>query len=307
MRIAALAAGGVGGYFGARLAAAGHEVTFIARGAHGAAIARDGLRVESPLGDLTVKPARVTDDPGSIGPVDVVLFAVKLWDTEAAGELARPLVGPETRVITLQNGVDSVERLTPVLGVERVVGGVAYIATVIGEPGVIRHTSRFAIIRCGFPDRRKDAGLAAFVAAAQKAAIDIALADDIEVERWKKFVFLSSMAAANAATRQAIGPILADADMRGLLTDLLGEVVAVATARGVKLPADFAAERLRFAETVPPGMKASMLHDLERGNRLELDWLAGKVVALGRELGVATPASAAIYASLKPFRMGAGA
>jgi 2-dehydropantoate 2-reductase len=305
MRIAALAAGGVGGYFGARLAAAGHDVTFIARGAHRAAIEKDGLRVESPLGDVTVKPAQVSDDPAKVGPVDIVLFAVKLWDTEKAGEAARPLVGPKTRVITLQNGVDSVERLTPVVGVDHVVGGVAYIATVIAEPGLIQHTSRFAIIRCGFPDRRSDPVLAAFADSAQKAGIDIAVAEDIEVERWKKFVFLSSMAAVNGATRQAIGPILADPDTRGLLQNLLREVVAVAMAKGVKLTADFADDRLRFAETVPPGMKASMLHDLERGNRLELDWLCGKTVALGRELGVPTPVSETVYAALKPWRMGA--
>ena len=144
-----MAAGAVGGYFGARMAAAGHEVHFIARGAHLEAIRKNGLKVESPLGDLHLKDAKATDDPKSIGPVDIVLFAVKLWDTEKAAEQARPLVGPNTRVITLQNGVDSVERLAPILGAENVVGGTAYIATVMASPGVISHTSAFATMRCG--------------------------------------------------------------------------------------------------------------------------------------------------------------
>jgi len=184
-----MAAGGVGGYFGARLAAAGHDVTFLARGAHLRAIRDNGLTIESALGDLHIRDAIATDDPASVGPVDIVLFAVKLWDTEKAGEMARPLIGPDTRVITLQNGVDSVERLAPILGADRVVGGVAYIATVIGGPGIISQTSRFAIVRCGHLDGGDDPKLTAFVEAARAAGIDIAVSDNIEVERWKKFVF----------------------------------------------------------------------------------------------------------------------
>lgn len=307
MRIVALAAGGVGGYFGGRLAAAGHDVTFLARGAHLAAIRRDGLRIDSVLGDLHLPSVKATDDAAEVGAADIVLFAVKLWDTEIAGEFAKPLIGAQTRVITLQNGVDAVERLTPILGPEHVVGGVAYIAAMIGAPGLIQHTSRFAMIRCGRPKGAPaDPQLAAFVETGRAAGIDIALSDDIEVERWKKFVFLSSLASINGLTRQAIGPVLADPDTRAFFVQILREVVAVARAKGVALPADFADERLRFAESVPPSMKASMLHDLERGNRIELDWLTGKVVALGRELGVPTPASEAVYAALKLHRMGGG-
>jgi len=305
MRIAAMAAGGVGGYFGARLAAAGHDVTFLARGAHLRAIRDNGLTIESALGDLHIRDAKTTDDPASVGPVDIVLFAVKLWDTEKAGEMARPLVGPDTRVITLQNGVDSVERLAPILGADRVVGGVAYIATVIGGPGIISQTSRFAIVRCGHLDGGDDPKLTAFVEAARAAGIDIAVSDNIEVERWKKFVFLASMAGANGLTRQAIGPILADPDTRAFYVALLREVTAVGSAKGVPLPDNFVEDRLSLAAQAPPGMKASMLHDLERGNRLELDWLTGKVVALGHDLGVPTPANEAVYAALKLWRMGA--
>jgi 2-dehydropantoate 2-reductase len=304
MRVAVMAAGAVGGYFGARLATAGHDVSFFARGAHCDAIRRNGLKVESVLGNLHLNDVQVTDDPAGVGQVDIVLFAVKLWDTEKAAESLRPLMGPKTRVITLQNGIDSVERLQPILGPDHVVGGIAYIATVIEAPGVISHTSMFAAIRCGRVDGKPDAELSAFADAAKKAGIDIAVSDAIEVERWKKFVFLVGMSAVTAATRMPIGPIMADPDTRALLSDVVGEVVAVGSAKGVPLPANFLDEGVKFASAAPPTMKASMAHDLERGNRLELDWLSGKVVELGRALNVPTPANKAIYATLKLHRMG---
>ncbi len=305
MRIGVMAAGAVGGYFGGRLAAAGHDVTFFARGAHLAAIRKAGLRIESPLGDLHLRDAQATADPSAVAPVDVVIFAVKLWDLEQAAASLRPLVAGATRVITVQNGIDAVERVAPILGADHVVGGYAQIATVIGSPGTIVHSSKFALFRFGHADRRADPTLTAFVAAAREAGLDVALAEDIDVELWKKFVFLSTMAGMTSATRQPIGPILADPDTRALLHSLLREVVAVGRAKGVGLPADHADKALAFAdETLPRGMKASMAHDLERGNRLELDWLTGKVVELGRALGVPTPASETIYAVLKLHRMG---
>jgi 2-dehydropantoate 2-reductase len=305
MRFAMMAAGAVGGYFGGRLAAAGHDVTFLARGAHLTAIRKNGLRIESTHGNLHLKQVQATDDPSAVAPVDVVLFAVKLWDLEKAAESLRPLLGPDTRVITVQNGIDARERLEPILGRGRVVSGLAQIATVIGSPGVIVHTSKFALIRCGHPDGHADPTLAAFVEAAQAAKLDVALAADIEVELWIKFVFLSSLAAMTAATRLPIGPILADPDTRECLHNLLREVVAVGRAQGVALPPDHADKALAFADaTLPRDMKASMAHDLERGNRLELDWLTGKVVELGRKRGVPTPTSEAIYAVLKLHRMG---
>jgi 2-dehydropantoate 2-reductase len=304
MRIAAMAAGAVGGYFGARLAAAGHDVHFIARGAHLAALRQNGLKIDSVHGDLSLKPVNATDDPAHVGPVDVVLFAVKLWDTEAAAEQARPLVGHDTRVITLQNGIDSVERMRPILG-DAVIGGAAYIATVIAEPGRISHTSQFARLRIGRSDGRADPQLDAFVKAAQDAGIDIAVPASIETERWEKFVFLVAMSALTAATRQPIGPIMADPDTSAWFAEVMREVAAVAKAKGVRLADDFVDQRVRFAHTgTPPGMKASMAHDLERGNRLELDWLSGRVVTLGRELGMPTPANEAAYRALKLWRMG---
>lgn len=305
MRIAVMAAGGVGGYFGARLAAAGHDVFFIARGAHRDAIKASGLKVESPLGNLHLRNANVTDNPAGIGPVDVVLFAVKLWDTEKAAEQTRPLVGPGTRVLTLQNGVDSYERLAPILGAKTVVPGVTYVVTTISEPGVIKHTSELHKIVCGTIDDAPDDKLATFVAAAKAANIDITLADNTQRARWEKFVFLSGTSGATALTRQTLGPILADPDMRSLFQGIMAETFAVGRAKGVKLADDFVEQRMTFADSsVPAGMKASMANDLDRGNRLELDWLAGTVVKLGRELGVPTPVNDTVYAALKPFRIG---
>lgn len=305
MRIAAMAAGAVGGYFGARLAAAGHDVFFIARGAHRDAIAKNGLKIESVHGDLHLPKPNVTDDPGKVGPVDVVLFAVKLWDTETAAAAARPLVGPDSRLITLQNGVDSVERLSAVLGADRVVGGAAYIATVIGSPGVIMHTSNFAMMRLGRADRRADGKLDSFVEAGQAAKLDIALSADIDRELWQKFIFLTAMAGTTASMRSPIGPIVADPELRNFFRALMEEALAVGKAKGVALDAGYIEDRMGFVATkVEPGMKASMAHDLERGNRIELDWLAGKVRALGKQYGIPTPASDTVYTVLKLHRMG---
>jgi 2-dehydropantoate 2-reductase len=299
-----MAAGAVGGYFGARLAAAGHEVAFIARGESLEAIRMQGLRVESVLGDLHIAKPIVTDDPAEIGRVDIVLFAVKLWDLEGAAERARPFVGPDTRVIPLQNGIESTERLAPILGADQVAAGCAFIATTLSAPGVVRHTSPFARMRIGRLDGKPDAALPAFERAAAAAGVDISISDDMERDLWEKFVFLVGLSGATASMRLPIGPIRSDPDARAFFHGLMQEVVAVALAKGVAIARDFADDRLKFADSALPGFKASMLHDLERGNRLELDWLAGRVSELGRGLGVATPKNEAVYAILKLHRMG---
>jgi len=299
-----MAAGALGGYFGARMAAAGHDVFFIARGKYLQAMKADGLKVESVLGDIHLPSVNVTDNPAEIGPVDIVLFTVKLWDTEIAAEQALPLVGPDTRVVTLQNGVDSPERLAPILGSDQVVAGSSHIATVMSAPGVVTHTSKFARIVCGRSDGKEDARLEAFVAAAMAAGIDITLSQEIDRDRWQKFVFLVGLSGATGATRLPLGPILEDPDTRAFFRSLMQEVVAVSHAKGVPIPADFVEDRMNFADSSPYNFKASMLHDLERGNRLELDWLAGKVVEFGRGLGVPVPANEAVYAVLKLHRMG---
>jgi 2-dehydropantoate 2-reductase len=304
MRIAVMAAGAVGGYFGARLAAAGRDVTFIARGAHLDAVRMHGLRVESPLGNLHIQNAKATSAPREVGAVDIVLFAVKLWDTEIAAAAARPLVGASSRVITFQNGVDSVERLQPILGEAQVAGGTTHMASVMSAPGTIAHTSQFAQMRCGHVDRRGDPALDAFVESARAAGIDASLSDDINLDRWKKFTFLVGLSGATGTMRLPLGPILADPDTRAFFLALMQEVVTVGRASGVTLPLDFAQDQLAFADTTPPGFKASLLHDLERGSRIELDWLAGKVVKLGRGLAIPTPANDAVYAALKLHRQG---
>jgi 2-dehydropantoate 2-reductase len=304
MRVAVMAAGAVGGYFGGRLAAAGHDVAFIARGAHRDAMRRDGLMIESSLGDLHLNDVSVTDDPKQVGPVDVVLFAVKLWDTETAGEQTRPLVGSNTRVITLQNGVDSVEHLAPILGNDVTIGGTTYVVATIASPGVIRHTGATAKILCGRLDRRPDPILATYVEQMRAANIDAMLSDHMLVDIWKKFVVLTGTSGTTASTRQPLGVIRDDEDMRALFYKLMHETIAVARAAGVELPPDLSAEIDCSVAAFPPSMKASMANDLEAGNRLELDWLAGKVIGLGRKYGVATPTQEAVYAILKPYRMG---
>jgi 2-dehydropantoate 2-reductase len=304
MRVGVMAAGAVGGYFGARMAAAGHDVAFIARGAHRDAIRQDGLKIESTLGDLHLKDVNVTDDPNQVGPVDLVLFAVKLWDTETAAQQTRPLIGPDTRVITLQNGVDSVECLTPIIGDAAAIGGATYVVTNIAKPGVIRHTGTTAKIYCGRLDRRPDAVLADYVEQMKAASIDITLTDQMLLETWKKFVVLSGTSSSTASTRQRLGVIRDDPHMRAFLFGLMHETMAVGRAAGAEFPPDFPAELERLVAAFPPTMRASMANDLEAGKRLELDWLAGKVAALGRKYGIATPAQAAVYAILKPFRMG---
>jgi len=306
MRIAAMAAGAVGGYFGARMAAAGHDVFFIARGANLEAIKKNGLKIESVHGDVHLPKPNVTDDPKSVGPVDIVLFAVKLWDTEAAAALTRPLVGPATRVITLQNGIDSVERVAPILGAEHTIGGAAYIATVIASPGLIKQTSQFAKMRFGRADMQPDAALQAFADAGNAAKIDIGISTDIVRERWEKFAFLTAMSGATSALRSPIGPIAADPELRTFFRSLMEEVIAIAKAKSVALDPAYLEERMKFVTTkIEPGMKASMAHDLERGNRLELDWLAGRVRELGRAFNIPTPANDAVYTVLKLHRMGA--
>ena len=305
MRIAVMAAGAVGGYFGARMAAAGHEVHFIARGAHLEAIRKNGLKIESAFGNLHLKDANVTDDPATVGPVDIVLFAVKLWDTEKAAQQAKPLIGKDTRLITLQNGVDSVERIAPILGADHVVGGTAQMSSIISAPGVISHNGQFASMHFGRIDGKPDAQLTAFADAAKAASVDIKVSDDINRDRWQKFIFLVALSGMTSAARSTIGPILADPETRAFFRQLMAETLAVGRAQGVPLSEDVIAARLQFLENAPKTLKASMAGDLERGNRLELDWLAGTVVKLGRETGVPVPANEAVYTLLKLHRMGA--
>jgi 2-dehydropantoate 2-reductase len=304
MRIAVIGAGGVGGAFGAALAKAGADVTFVARGAHLLAMRDKGLRVEGGRGETVIAPAQATDDPATIGPVDFVLFCVKLWDVESAGAAIKPLIGPTTAVIPLQNGIDSSERLIPILGTPAVMGGVAQISATIAEPGVIRQVGTFMRLVFGELEGGLSARGDAFLGLCQKAGFDATHSDQIMTELWMKFILLATNAAITAATRTPIGILRDDPDIAPLFARASAEVAAVGRARGVKLPGDVVERVSGFTRTAPPTMMASMAHDLIRGNRIELPWLSGKVVALGRELGVPTPVHEILYAVLKPFTNG---
>jgi 2-dehydropantoate 2-reductase len=305
MRIVVMGSGGVGGYFGARLAAAGNDVAFVARGGHLAAIRARGLAVKSALGDLTVRAPVVTDDPAALAPADVVLFAVKLWDTEAAAERIRPLVAAGGAVIPFQNGVESVGRIGAVVGADRVLGGTAYIAATIGEPGVIVHTGTMARLRFGATRPGQQAVVDAFAAACSGAGVDGEAVADVESVLWQKFVFLASFAGTTAVARQPMGVLRADPDLRATLEAAIGEVWRVGRARGVALPDDFVAQQMKFADGLPAEMKSSMLNDLVAGNRLEAPWLSGAVARMAREAGVAAPVHSTLYAALKPYCAGA--
>ena len=304
MRIAVVGAGGVGGGYGAALAKAGADVTFIARGAHLAAMKGKGLKVESARGDTHLVPTQATDDPKTVGPVDVVLFCVKLWDVESAGQAIKPMVAADTAVIPLQNGVDAAERLAPILGKDAVMGGVANISATITEPGVIRQTGTVMRMVFGELDGRKSARAEAFAAICQKAGIEGVASPAILTDLWMKFILLASNAGIMALARLPVGKLRDDPDMAPWFTTAYEEVAAVGRAAGVALPADAVDKTLNFNRNAPPQLMPSMAVDLLRGNRIELPWLSGKVVELGRKLGVPTPTHAFMYAALKPYVMG---
>jgi 2-dehydropantoate 2-reductase len=304
MKIAIIGSGGVGGYFGARLAASGADVTFVARGKHLEAMQKNGLKVLSALGDLHLPKVKATDDTRTIGPVDVVMIAVKLWATEEAAQSAKPLIGPNTVVVSFQNGVVAVDTLVPVLGREHVMGGVSNIAALIEEPGVIRHNGNMANLFFGELDGKPSARAQAFAEICKKAAISTHLVDDIHAAIWEKYVRLVTLSAMTSLARMPIGPIRSDPDTRALMQQVMEEVVAIGRAKGAKLDATIVADQLSKVDGYPATMVASMCGDLRRGNRLELPWLSGMVARFGRELGIPTPANQFVHAALKLFAMG---
>jgi 2-dehydropantoate 2-reductase len=295
MKIAVMGTGGVGGYFGTRLALGGSEVAFVARGAHLAAMREHGLRVRSAGGDLHLAPVHATEDPREIGPVDLVLFGVKLWDTSAAAEAIRPLLAPDTAVVSFQNGVVKDDILTEVLGRRAVIGGVCYIAATIAEPGVIVHTGSMQRLVFGEYDGTRSARVERFEAACRQAGIDVEVSADITRALWEKFIFLVAFSAVTSTTRRPIGAVRAHPQTRRLLAAAMQEVVDVGRAQGVALAPDFVADRLRFADQLPVTMTSSMANDLERGNRLEVLWLSGDVARRGAALGVPTPVNSTLF------------
>jgi 2-dehydropantoate 2-reductase len=305
MKYVVVGAGGVGGYFGARLAADGNEVAFLARGAHAEAMRRDGLTVKSPLGDLHIDKPDVPASLADIGFADVVLFCVKLWDIDAAAAQIKPLLAHDTAVIPVQNGVTACDRLAELIGPRHVMGGVARISAVIESPGVIRHNAPLAQLIFGERDGAASWRQDAISAACQSAGIEHTVSKAIDRNIWEKFVFLAPVAGAACFYRMPVGEIVADEDRRALLAALMRETAAVGRAAGVALDDGLVERALAQAAAFPPAAKPSMLVDLERGRRLELDWLTGQVVRLGRERDVATPASAKVYEALRPYANGA--
>ena len=304
MRIAIMGSGGLGGYFGARLAHGGADVHFVARGKHLAAMRADGLRIQGPE-PLHVPKVNATSDPAEIGVADVVLLCVKLWDTEQAIEQIRPMVGPRTAIVSFQNGVLKDQSLRAAFDPRQLMGGVGYVATTIGAPGVIRQTGPMQRLLFGEFDGKRSARGEALLAACLAGGINAELSEDILREIWQKFVFLVALSGTTTTTRESLGPIRSNPQTRAFFLDVMREVVAVGRAHGVALPEDFADARMKFADELPADMTASMHHDLERGNRLEVRWLSGGVVELGQAKGVPTPLNRAIADILALHAQGA--
>lgn len=301
MKIVVMGPGGVGGYFGARLAAAGHDVTFLARGAHLAAMRENGLRLDAELGELVLPQVKVAAEPDEAGAADVVLFAVKMRDTETAAASLKGLVARGATVFTFQNGVESAERIGRIVGPGHVVSGVARIASHISEPGVIKQIGKFATLEFAEADGKPSTRVSTFHEACKAAGINASIVANIGRELWMKFSMLAPLAAMTALTRTSIGPIRDHAPTRALLDAAVAETVAVGVALGTGLePADV--EKVnKVIDGLPRPMMASMAHDLMAGKPIELDGLSGAVVRLGQRVGVPTPTHAFVAAALAPF------
>jgi 2-dehydropantoate 2-reductase len=303
MKIAVMGTGGVGGYFGAHLAKT-NEVAFIARGAHLDAMRANGLTITGARGDIALDSVDATDDPAAIGPVDVVLFCVKLYDTDSAGAAIAPMVGPETRVLPLQNGIEGPERLAERFGPDRVLAGAAYVAATIIEPAVIRYTSDMSKIVFGPMKGGADAFATRFAETCREAGFDAEASENVAPLLWKKLMLLAANAGVSSASRQPPRAIYDDPETRSVALDAMREVRAVAAARGVEIEPGAEEELAALCDTYPMDLYPSMYHDLIRGRRMELDGLAGYVMRQGAAHGVPTPVNRTLYAALKAYKDG---
>jgi 2-dehydropantoate 2-reductase len=305
MKIAMMGSGGVGGFFGGRLAHAGYDVSFVARGAHLAAMRERGLVIENEAqGNIRIPKVRATDDPASLGPVDLVVLSVKLWDTESAIRQMKPMLKPGTAVLSLQNGVIKDDILRRELGEAPVMGGVCYVATTIARPGVILQTGPMQRVVIGEYDGKPSERARLLHEALLKSGVSSELSSDVRRAIWEKFVFLVGISATTTAMRTTIGPIRKNPRTRAFLLEIFRETVAVGRAHGIALPADYADACLARADGLPGEMAASMAHDLHRGNRLEVEWLSGGVAQLGAAAGVPTPANRAVWDILALYAEG---
>jgi 2-dehydropantoate 2-reductase len=304
MRIAIIGTGGVGGYFGAQLAARGEDVIFVARGEHLEAMRRGGLRVESEHAPAHIFPVNATDVIGEIGPVDLALVGVKLWDTDEIGQRLAPHLEQGSTVLSLQNGVSKDDILRGRLPASALIGGVCYISAAIASPGVIRHDGSLARIVLGeFDGQRTDRATRIFESFI-RAGVDAELSTSISEVIWEKFVFLVALSSVTTATRQPVGILRGRERTRRLMREAMAEVVRVGRARGVRLPAAYADQQIDFIDTLPERMSSSMLNDLLHGRRLELPWLGESVVDMAQKLGVPTPVNELLAAVLDPYVAG---
>ncbi|MHB8642753.1 MAG: ketopantoate reductase family protein [Gaiellaceae bacterium] len=304
VRVGVVGAGGIGGYYGGRLARAGADVVFLARGAHLAALREHGLRVRSINGDFEL-PVEATDDPAAIGPCDIVLFCVKSYDTETAAALLPPLLHDGTAVLSLQNGVDNEEKLAAVVGAKHVLGGISYVFATIAEPGVIAHVTAPGTIAFGELDGIRSERAERILDWCTRAGIPAELEDDIRVRLWDKFALICAQAGMTATTRLPIGRIRESSEAWAMLRRIGEEVVAVAHAEGVRLPPETLDRHAEFTRALAPDATNSMYYDLANGNRLELESFHGLVVRRAREHGLSVPANEAVYAILSPWVNGA--
>ena len=301
MRIAVFGAGGVGAYIGARLQAGGHEVVFIARGRNLEALRSSGLSVKSAQGDLELPKVAATDDADGVGYVDVVLLGVKLYDLERAAVALKPLLGPNTMVVPVQNGVDAAERLVAVLGAGPVVKGCIYVVSFLTAPGRVEHRSPFCKLVFSELDGKPSQRSADFAAALVGSRVDAAVSAAIDSELWRKFTMLAGFAAVACLTRATVGQILAHPQTRSLLADAVAEVAAVAKARGIALPDDIVPATMQAMNAFPPASRPSMQADIDAGRPLELESLSGAVVRFGKQLAVPTPVHDVAYRALSLY------
>jgi len=300
MKILIMGTGGVGGYYGGLLAQQGNDVTFISRGAHLYALRHEGLKVKSVHGDFTVSPANATDDPSGLGPLDLILFCVKTYNTDEAAEAIRPAVGPGTVVMSLQNGVDAAERIGEIVGPEHVVGGVTWLSSAVEAPGVIRQVSQFRRIVFGELDAARSERIQSIYEVFNQTGITVEVSEDIRKVLWTKLVFIAAVSSVGSLTRLPMGDYRAIPATRGLLTSLMQEVESVARAQGVNLDADVVQNWLKFIDEAAPQIRTSMQVDVEGGRRTELESMIGVVGRKGRERGVPTPIADFVYAALLP-------
>ena len=298
MKFAVMGAGAIGCYFGARLAAAGEDVHFIARGPHLHAMQTRGLTIYSPHGDLHLDKVQATNDPASVGPVDYVLFCLKLWDTDSGAALIKPLLRPDTGVYSFQNGIYAEGRLAQLLGPQHIIGGYAATPASIVEPGVVRQFGQWCTLGFGEMDNRRTPRVEALLAAYQRAKIDSLIEPDIEAALWSKFIFITTHSGATSFCRATEGPIRSDPWGRQFLVGLASEGEAVARAKGIKIADHFADYVMKQIDGLPPDAQGSMYTDLQRGARLELEWLNGLMVKIGEEAGVPIPSHRAVMQAL---------